>query len=154
MAEAEFRFSDGSVLAGPGYAEWVELRIPPWTLPIEALRWGRFLSPSTSLVWIDWKGQHPLRLILLDGVSVPPLAIGDRTVRTDSGVLSLIDRLPLAHADVSVMLAPSALRPVAARLSGVWQTRWLSQGLFTRADGTSVAGSAIHEVVRRGGIHA
>jgi hypothetical protein len=153
MADAEFRFSDGSTLAGPGYAEWVELRIPPWQLPIEALRWGRFLSPSTSLVWIDWEGEHPLRLILRDGVSVPPLAIGDSTVRTDSGVLSLTDPLPLAHADVSVMLAPSVLKPVVARLSGIWQTRWLSRGLFTGTDGTSVVGTAIHEVVRRRGSH-
>ncbi|MDH4130389.1 MAG: hypothetical protein OEW17_09160 [Gemmatimonadota bacterium] len=151
MAEAEFRFNDGSHLAGPGYAEWVELRIPPWQLPIEALRWGRFLSPSTSLVWIDWQGEHPLRLILRNGVSVPPGTIADDMVRMGGGVLSLSDRLPLAHADVSVMLAPSVLRPVLARLSGVWQTRWLSRGLFTGTDGTAVAGTAIHEVVRRGG---
>jgi hypothetical protein len=153
MAEAVFHFADGSRLAGGGYAEWVELRVPPWQLPIEALRWGRFLSPSTSLVWLDWEGTHPLRLIIRNGASVSPLDIGDAVVRMDGGTLSLTDQVPLAHADVSVMLAPSVLRPVVARLSGIWQTRWLSRGLYTGADGGRVVGTALHEAVRRGGSH-
>lgn len=152
-AEAEFGFDDGSTVAGLGYAEWVELRIPPWKLPIKTLRWGRFLSPSASLVWIGWDGGHPLRLVLRDGVSVPPIAIDDHAVSMEGAVLTLSEPVPLADADVSVMLAPSALRPVAERLTGTWQTRWLSRGLFTGSDGIGVTGTAIHEVVRWGGTH-
>jgi hypothetical protein len=152
-AEAEFVFDDGSTVAGPGYAEWVELRMPPWKLPISTLRWGRFLSRSTSLVWIAWDGGHPLRLVLRDGVSVPPIAIDDSTVRMEGAILELSEPVPLADADVSVMLAPSVLRPVAERLTDTWQTRWLSRGQFTDRDGIGVGGTAIHEVVRWGGTH-
>jgi len=152
-AEAEFTLEDGSRVTGPGYAEWVELRIPPWKLPIRTLRWGRFLSRSTSLVWIAWDGGHPLRLVLRDGVSVPPTAIDDHAVRMEGAVLSLTNSVPLADADVSVMLAPSALRPVAERLTNTWQTRWLSRGEFTGRNGIGVTGTAIHEVVRWGGSH-
>ena len=150
-AEAEFTFDDGSRVAGPGYAEWVELRIPPWKLPITTLRWGRFLSPSTSLVWIAWEGGHPLRLVLFNGTRLSPIAVGDHAVRLDGSVLSLSEPVPLADADVGVMLTPSGLRPLAERLTNTWQTRWLSRGEFTGPDGVGVTGTAIHEVVRWGG---
>lgn len=152
-AAAAFEFDDGSEIAGPGYAEWVELRIPPWKLPITTLRWGRFLSTNASLVWIAWEGSHPLRLLLRDGVRVPAAAIDDHAVRMEGAALHLTEPTPLADADVSAMLAPSALRPVAERLTSTWQTRWLSRGELTGTDGVVVAGTAIHEVVRWGRSH-
>jgi hypothetical protein len=153
-AGAAFDFDDGSRVAGLGYAEWIELRIPPWKLPITTLRWGRFLSPSASLVWIAWEGDYPLRLVLYNGVSHPPVSIDDRTIRLEGGELRLSQPRPLADTDVSAMLAPSVLRPLAARLTNTWQTRWLSRGEFTGRDGIRLQGSAIHEVVHWGGDHA
>jgi hypothetical protein len=53
-------FSDGRRLEGQGYAEVLEMTIPPWRLPIQELRWGRFLADDGSAfaVWIDWRGRN------------------------------------------------------------------------------------------------
>src|SRR5450759_1984877 len=45
---------------GLGYAEHLRITIAPWKLPIRTLRWGRFLTPNTTLIWIDWQvGRTP-----------------------------------------------------------------------------------------------
>ncbi len=54
-------------LEWPRYAECLTLTIPPWRLPIDELQWGRFVAPDTTLVWIDWRGPHAFRSIVLDG---------------------------------------------------------------------------------------
>lgn len=45
---------------GYGYSETLFSDIKPWNLPIDELRWGRFLSDSYTLIWIYWKGKHHL----------------------------------------------------------------------------------------------
>lgn len=52
---------------GPGYAETLTLTIKPWKLPIDELRWGRFLSDGYSITWINWKGTYPLNMIYCNG---------------------------------------------------------------------------------------
>ena len=62
---------DGVVLRGLGYAEHLSMTIPPWRLPIDTLRWGRFLSPERSVVWIDWQKEGDGRTwIFVDGTEV------------------------------------------------------------------------------------
>ena len=47
---------------GLGYVERLEMSVAPWNLPLHELHWGRFLSDSDSLVWIDWRGSSPAGL--------------------------------------------------------------------------------------------
>ena len=58
---------NGTIYKGLGYAETLVSHIKPWDLPIDELRWGRFLSDSFTIIWIYWKGKHPLNIILLNG---------------------------------------------------------------------------------------
>lgn len=53
----------GQNISGIGYVERLELRRPPWLLPIDELRWGRWIADDgrRSVVWIDWRGDHPCR---------------------------------------------------------------------------------------------
>jgi hypothetical protein len=53
----------GKVFKGLGYAETLSLSIQPWKLPVEELRWGRFLSESQTVTWINWKGSNPVNRI-------------------------------------------------------------------------------------------
>ncbi|TAL64025.1 MAG: hypothetical protein EPN88_11515 [Bacteroidetes bacterium] len=59
---------NGNIYKGFGYAETLFTRIKPWNLPIDDLRWGRFLSDSYTVIWIDWRGKHPLNKMFLNNV--------------------------------------------------------------------------------------
>lgn len=50
-----------------GYAERLVLRVAPWRLGIETLRWGRFCGRTSSLAWVEWVGMDPVAASLLDG---------------------------------------------------------------------------------------
>ncbi|MCX6232668.1 MAG: hypothetical protein NTZ33_14115 [Bacteroidetes bacterium] len=53
---------------GLGYAETLSLHFKPWQLPIDELRWGRYLSEKNTIIWINWKGKYPLNKIICNGV--------------------------------------------------------------------------------------
>jgi hypothetical protein len=59
---------NGNIYKGFGYAETLFSPIKPWNLPIDELRWGRFLSDSYTLIWINWKGKYPVNKILFNGI--------------------------------------------------------------------------------------
>ena len=50
-----------------GYSETLTLPFKPWQLPIDELRWGRFLSINCTIIWINWKGIYPLNKIIFNG---------------------------------------------------------------------------------------
>ncbi len=61
-APAEITIGD-RVVRGFGYAEHLTLTVEPWVMPIDELRWGRFVGERSSLVWIDWRGAHTKRIV-------------------------------------------------------------------------------------------
>jgi len=59
---------NGNIYKGFGYAETLFSLIKPWNLPIDELRWGRFLSDSYTVIWINWKGKYPINKIFLNSI--------------------------------------------------------------------------------------
>lgn len=59
---------NGNIYKGFGYAETLFSPIKPWNLPIDELRWGRFLSDSYTLIWINWLGKYPINKIFFNGI--------------------------------------------------------------------------------------
>jgi hypothetical protein len=59
---------NGNIYKGFGYAETLFSPIKPWNLPIDELRWGRFLSDSYTLIWINWKGKYPMNKIFFNSI--------------------------------------------------------------------------------------
>jgi hypothetical protein len=59
---------NGNKFRGYGYSETLALTIKPRNLPIEELRWGRFLSEEYTIVWINWKGKHPVNKLYCNGI--------------------------------------------------------------------------------------
>jgi hypothetical protein len=125
----------GRPVTGLGYVEVLTLTLPPWRLPIDELRWGRFCAADGGAVWIEWRGPHPLKLGLLDGAPAPfmPERLGLRDHRvlrsgrigeTALAMIPRLDRLP-------------------GRVLGLSETKWLSRGALAGSEGW-----AIHEVVR------
>ncbi|MFI5120136.1 MAG: hypothetical protein ACHQM4_06980 [Thermoanaerobaculia bacterium] len=147
-------FSDGRRLEGQGYAEVLEMTIPPWRLPIRELRWGRFLADDgqASVVWIDWKGPRALSFAALNGAPCEAAEIGETGVVLGDphATVELTDPRvlrdgPLARTVLSRI--PVLRRRLPLRILETYETKWLSRGVLER-EGIRRAGWAVHEVVR------
>lgn len=157
-AEAVINLDNGRRIAGLGYVEHMTLSIPPWRLPIDELRWGRFLSPKEALVWIDWRGEKPLRLVFHNGKELETTEITDRGIEARDLTLSLDEKVviregPLVTTVLSAIPGIQRLFPV--RMLGTHECKWLSRGMLKKTAATEsscaknevVTDWAIHEVV-------
>jgi hypothetical protein len=139
------------VLEGWGYAEHLEMTVPPWELPLDELRWGRFVGPGCALVWVDWRGQSPRRLVLLDGVEQPGGEVEDSVVTCgDTSELRLAPPRSLRSGPILDVVAavPFLARAVPDRLLRGWESKRLSHGILLLEDQPAREGWVIHEVVR------
>ena len=138
-------------VVGWGYAERLRLNLPPWRLPIDGLRWGRFVAPAHCAVWIEWAHATPRCWLWHNG------AAGARPTVTESGVGWTDGRVafgalrPLRTgrlADTVFARWPGLRRWLPARVQAFHETKWCAPATLTAADGTVTAGWVIHEHVR------
>jgi hypothetical protein len=139
----------GRTIRGLGYAEVLELTVPPWRLPLRELHWGRFTGETTSLVWIEWRGPSPLRVALWDGQPAEVRAIGAGEIALAGGKrLVMTGTSPLREDSLARTLKP--LRPLARllprTLQGAVEQKWLSRGTMFAGDRPIDEGWAIHEL--------
>lgn len=141
----------GRRLHGQGYVEHLALEIAPWHLPIRVLRWGRLHAGSRSLVWIQWEGPHPLRLVLADGAEAAAGPIDDAGftladgTRVELGTPAVLRTGELGR----TVLANRLLRwlPLPRSVRSLEETKMLAAASLQDAAGT-IVGTALHEVVR------
>ncbi len=136
-------------LRGRGYAEVLELSVPPWRLPITELRWGRCTGSELSLVWIDWKGAHPLSVILRNGACVSG-SVSDGAVVADDVILSTCDGAVVRAATIGDTVAAIPLLKfiVPDRFLNAVETKWSARGTMRRGSEIVDRGWTLHEVVR------
>jgi hypothetical protein len=137
---------------GWGYVEHLRLTVPPWRLPIQRVRWGRFINAIDALVWIDWSGPYEKQVVYDRGAAVAARAIGDREIVLADGktVLSL-DRPAVlregALGATALAVLPNLDRLFPAALLHVRETKWLSHATLRRPGCADSSGMAIHEIV-------
>lgn len=138
---------------GLGYAEHLQLTLPPWTLPFTTLRWGRHLSDQHTLIWIERDGAEHLHDIWLDGRPEPAAHVESHGVAGLSGGRALrwsdsrdLVRRSVGHAIAAV--APALARQVGGRLAAMHEHKQLSPSSLVDEDGRRLdAGWTIHEEV-------
>jgi len=151
-ANMQIALEDMPALRGAGYAERLVMSMPPWRLPIEELRWGRWISDGAgrSLVWIDWRGTRPRTDVYLDGQPHAPAAVADDHVQAGDALLVLSDRRTLHSRSLDTALA--GLGPVLALLPSSWRavedTKWISRARLERPGTQAEQGWCIDELVR------
>lgn len=155
IADAEVRTQNQPCLKGLGYAEHITLTIPPWQLPIDELRWGRFLSDSDHLIWIGWRGTHPLTLVYHNGIAIDGSQVTDNEISFADGRLTISrnDRRVLREgALISTALAmiPGIKKLIPRRILDGHESKWCSKGVMKKPDAMDLNGWVIHEVVRWG----
>ena len=138
-------------ISGWGYAERMRLDLAPWQLPIDALRWGRFVSPAHSAVWIEWEHATPRRWLWHNGIERPPLAITDTGIawcgwRLDFGTGRILRSGQLA--DTVFAHWPGMRRCLPKRIQAYDESKWCAPGTLTAENGRSTQGWVIHEYVR------
>jgi hypothetical protein len=139
-------------VSGLGYAERLEISIPPWKLPLNELHWGRFVTERDSLVWIDWRGPYSRRVLVHNGAELEPGKITDISIRSrDSQVSLALDHSLVLRSGTLGDTVFSGIARLAAILPvsvlRVRESKWRSRGTLSNAKHT-VSGWAIHEVVR------
>jgi hypothetical protein len=134
---------------GLGYAECLTLTLPPWQLPLRELRWGRFVSATDSVAWIDWRGSHSTRVGVHNGRLTEALAISDSEITVDDATLRLGERLTLRAGTLGATVFPGAGllgKLLPASLRNIDERKWRSHATLATPAGES-SGWAIHEVV-------
>jgi len=150
-AEVGLRVGKDS-LHGLGYAECLEMTLPPWDLPIRELRWGRFLSSGHHVVWIQWLGPAPKLLIHHNGVRHDQGEIDETGLSFGSTRLIFSESLRLrSGALMSTVLAraPWIRQLLPLSILRLDERKWRSRGRLLLGEGLEVEdGWVIHETVR------
>lgn len=133
-----------------GYAERLALRVAPWRLGIETLRWGRFCGRSSSLAWVEWLGMDPVAISLLDGHPVRLREASLERVIADGVELTIEITRPFVESALGegllrTMPWPSRIRPLAF-LSGI-ERKYAGRGLLHRQGSAPEDGDVLLEEV-------
>lgn len=142
---------------GWGYAEQLILTVPPWKIPMDELRWGRFISDTDHIVWIELKSQETRNWMWRNSERVNLFSIGDKQLTLPDIDLNLaLDQRQVLESEKKIASVTGKIvrfipgfnkfMPVNFLLSD--ETKWLSRGTLTQNGITKTEGFAIHELVQ------
>ena len=145
-ADAVIHFPNRT-LRGRGYAEVLEMTVPPWRLPIRELRWGRATCEESSLVWIQWTGGEPLQIVVRNGVAEEAAYIGDDEVGLADGTrIVFTERAVIREDNLAATLKPLRLA-LPRKLRGAVEQKWRSRGTVFEGARPIDDGWVIHELL-------
>ena len=141
------------MFSGYGYVDHFEMTAKPWQLPLEELRWGRFLSASDSIVWMDFRGPSPESVVFRNGTPCRNVQISDsEIVLSDEGLHLTFEETQVLREGALLSTALSEIPGVKsllpARMLHTHETKWRSRGILKKGTVEISMGWVIHEVVR------
>lgn len=135
---------------GFGYAETLSISIKPWNLPIDELRWGRFLSQNTTIIWIHWQGEHPLNKIICNGIIHNDAIFEANNLIFDSGkaVLTFQNEIILRKGKLSNILATMPWLKIIfnSRILRTIEIKYKSKTVFSK-NSIIETGWSLYEIV-------
>lgn len=143
---------DNTLLNGKGYVEYLEMTMKPWQLPFNELRWGRFISNSHYLVWINWKVGYNKTLVIFDGTTFKNAEITDSYVKiNDEILLDICDNRIIRDGNLNNTILnkiPILNKISSLKLFKFSETKWLGKGTLKKSHLAIESGWAIHEIVK------
>ncbi|CAF1577471.1 unnamed protein product, partial [Adineta steineri] len=82
---------------GLGYVEKLTMTLKPWQVPIDILRWGRFLYENQYIIWIRWIGKEEKFLIFHNGIKYSDGIINDEMIEFGNYRLILLEKYILRN---------------------------------------------------------
>lgn len=149
-AATEIRFNN-MLHKGKGYAETLVLPVMPYTLPVDEIRWGRFLSDATTVIWICWKGARPLNLLFLNGSWYSDAEFSEKGIKFGEKLFSLsFSEVRIIRKGTFSDLFPG--KPVLKMLIGKglmksMETKFIAKTTFSRNSIFVASGWSIYEEV-------
>lgn len=147
---------NGLVLKGSGYAEQLILTVPPWKIPMDELRWGRFGTGESNMVWIELREKIKRQWLWLNGVKIENCIIEDDhlslpgkelVLNLDRGVLLESDKKIFSVVEKLIRYVPGFNKVIPLKFLMADEFKWLSKGQLQMRGKTPANGMAIHEFV-------
>lgn len=144
------------IIEGNGYVEQLILTTPPWHIPMNELRWGRFRSLHDTMVWIELRKENKQQWIWLNGDKLINCRIEDDHIA--SAEKNFLLKLDCGVALESEKKIFQVMQKLCRYLPGFNQLmpteflmadnhKWLSNGEFQKNGSPGTKGMAIHEWV-------
>jgi hypothetical protein len=149
-ARVQLQTKSGKQYHGLGYAEFLNLTFPPWQLGLRILLWGRFISETDSVVWIEWQGEHPFTVLICNGHRMADAQIRENSVKCENFVLTFKHEATIRKGSLGetfISKIPSAIRVARIEFLGGREQKFLSRGNLKFEDGSQSTGWVIHERV-------
>jgi hypothetical protein len=140
---------------GSGYAEQLILTALPWKIPMEELRWGRYVSDSSSLVWIEIREKEKNQWLWLNSEKCGPGTIENHRITIPEKELVLyLDRAVSLESEKKlysvvgklIRYLPGFNRIIPLKFLMADEIKWLSNGTLEVQDNAD-RGMVIHELV-------
>jgi hypothetical protein len=152
-SRADIALGGACHLVGLGYVEHLEVTGAPWSLPLDELRWGRFITESETIVWVDWRGQNASTQVFRGSTEIPQSVVTDSEVIIGecSTRLTFLEKLTLRDkslASGALSVIPGIRLIVPGEIANARETKWLSRAMLEQQDKQTIHGWAIHELVK------
>lgn len=145
----------GRAITGIGYAERLDMTLPPWELPVKQLYWGRFHGEKgTTLSWIIWEGSFPFSILLRGNT---PIKADDLLASPSGNTLSWGNHSLFFHqthiirtgkiGDTVLPSLPSMIKGLLPqKILNLKENKWFGDAVFSSGE-EKERGTAIHELV-------
>ena len=154
-SKVRLRISD-KILEGRGYAEQLILTAPPWKIPMNELRWGRFGSSEDQMVWIEIREEDKRQWLWLNGDKIKNCIIEDDYIsvpekelilKLDQGVELESEKKIFSIVEKLILYIPGFNKFMPLNFLMADEFKWLSKCQLQTDGKTISTGMAIHELV-------
>jgi hypothetical protein len=155
LSEVELAIGD-SLLLGSGYAEELTLTTLPWKIPMNELRWGRFLAEDSYMVWIELRNQDKKQWLWMNGEKIDECIIEDDQIKVPRRNISLtLDKWITLESEKKIAsvlqntgrYVPGFRKAVPLQFMLADEHKWMSRGMLKIPGKPDSGGMAIHELV-------
>ncbi len=149
------KFNDRTI-KGIGYAEQLTLTVPPWKIPLDELRWGRFGSSENQMVWIEFREEEKRQWLWLNGEKIENCIIEDDHIfitgkdfmlNLDRSVVLESEKKIFSVVEKLIRYMPGFNKIMPLKFLMAQEDKWLSKGMLLKRDEVIARGTAIHELV-------
>jgi len=144
------------VLEGRGYAEQLILTLPPWKIPMDELRWGRYGSDENNMVWIELREKEKKQWLWLNGEKIENCIIEDDCISMpdkelvltlDRGVLLESEKKIFSVVEKLIHYLPGFNKIMPLKFIMADEFKWFSKGQLQKNNKTLSEGTTIHELL-------
>ncbi len=155
IAQTSLKFQ-GRTIYGLGYAEYLELSIAPWKIPMDQLRWGRFCSEQDYLVWIKLSGSEEKQWLWCNGKQIDLAVIKDhQIILPNQDILLEMDRSVALESEKKIQevvkkllrFLPGLKHSMPLQFLMADEFKWRSRAHLNKDESKDGDGWAIHELV-------